>query len=173
MSAKGALSIKEKKEGKESFGARLARFDPALTQADLGDPVGGSTIYRICIYDQNDTLAGQLTVDRAGQPCGQKQKPCWKALDGKGYSYKDSSSLSDGVKRIVAKGGKRGKGKIKVKGRNKAKKGYLSLPTNLAAALAGNAQATVQVVTSDAHCFGATLHRVKKADEMLFKAKEP
>ena len=52
-------------------------------------------------------------------------------------------------------------------------KGMLSLPLGIAAALSGNMRATLQVVTSDASCFSATLTSVKIADGVRFKATLP
>jgi hypothetical protein len=48
-----------------------------------------------------------------------------------------------------------------------------TLPTGVAAALQDETSATVQVLTSDASCFGVSLTQVKKADGALFKALGP
>jgi hypothetical protein len=66
-----------------------------------------------------------------------------------------------------------GKGKVTVQAANEAKKDQVELPTGIAAALSGATSATVQVVTSDASCTGATLTTVKKADGTQFKATTP
>ncbi len=54
-------------------------------------------------------------------------------------------------------------------GKNKAS----TMPTGTAAALLNETSATVQVLSSDASCFGMTLPQVKKADGSLFKAVGP
>jgi hypothetical protein len=48
-----------------------------------------------------------------------------------------------------------------------------TLPTGVAAALQNQASATVQLVSSDASCFGVSLTQVKKADGAVFKAVTP
>ena len=54
--------------------------------------------------------------------------------------------------------------------RDNASKGQTSLSTGIAAALVNNNKATVQVMTSDADCFGVTTADVRKADGLLFNA---
>ena len=109
-------------------------------------------------------------VARAGQDCGAPPKSCWKALSDTGYKYGDKDTSADGILKIIAKGGDAGKGKMIVLGKNNASKGQTSLLTGIAAALQGNTKATVQVVTSDAGCFGVTAYYAKKADGLIFKA---
>jgi hypothetical protein len=168
---KGVFLAKEKVAGKEKLKLVLKKLASPVTQADLGDPVTGDTRYDVCVYDENDALVQQLQVDRAGDQCG--AKACWKALSTKGYKYSDKDTSADGVLKIVAKGGSAGLGKLVVKGLNNVTKGQNSLPTGTAAALENATKATVQVVTSDAECFGVTLNGVKKADGLIFKAVHP
>ena len=66
-------------------------------------------------------------------------------------------------------GGDTGKGKIKVIGKNTTG----NLPTGVAALLQNQTGATVQVLTSDASCFGVALTQVKKADGTVFNAVAP
>src|SRR5262249_23280656 len=66
-------------------------------------------------------------------------------------------------------GGPSGKGKVKVIGKNAT--GHL--PLGVAALLQNQSSATVQVLTSDAACFGVGLTQVKKADGTVFKAARP
>jgi len=82
-------------------------------------------------------------------------------------------AASGGVKKLVAASGPIGKGKLRLSAGNKASKGQTSLPTGAAVALEGTAAATVQVFTTDALCYGASLGTVKKADGTQFKAKAP
>jgi hypothetical protein len=70
-------------------------------------------------------------------------------------------------------GGDPDKGQIEAKGQNDTSKSQTSLPTGIAAALRNNTQATVQILTSDASCFGATFTNVAKADGLEFKAILP
>jgi hypothetical protein len=110
-----------------------------------------------------------MVVARAGQDCGTPARPCWKAISTTGYKYKDKDTSADGILKIIAKGGAASQGKIILLGKNNASKGQLSLPTGIAPLLLNNTKATVQVVTSDADCFGFTADVVKKADGLLFK----
>jgi hypothetical protein len=166
------LLVNAKKAGRESLKVALKKLSGPTTQSDFGDPVTGATAYGICVYDQSGILVGSLAVARAGAPCGAAQTPCWVA-PADGYAYRDGDGESDGIQQIVAKGGGAGKGRLTAKGRNAANRGRTSLPVGVAAALAGSASATVQVVTDDASCFGATLTNVRTADGLRFKASGP
>jgi len=171
--AKASVSISEKKAGKEKWKAKLKGFGGATGQSDLGDPLTGTTRYDLCLYDGAGQLAAELSVDRAGQTCGPKQKPCFKDKSGKGWLYKDPASEASGTKKLALASGPIGKGKATWQAGNKAKKGQTSLPTGAATALAGATSATLQLITSDAACLEASLGSVKKAEGMIFKAKAP
>jgi cysteine-rich repeat protein len=164
--AKASLSISEKKPGKEKLKAVLSKLTGGATQADFGDPVGGDTRVDLCLYDGSDAFVGELIVDRAGESCGPKQKPCWKAVKTQGFSYSDPAAASSGVKKIGLKGGVAGKGKLQVQAGNQGGE----FPTGLAAALQGETGAAVQLHTSDGACFEAALGDVKKADGTEFEA---
>jgi hypothetical protein len=169
--AKATLAVQEKKAGKEKLTAKLQAFAAATTAADFGDPVAGATAYELCIYTAEGTLAGALSVDRAGANCG--AKPCWKAKGTSGWAYKDALAGASGVRALAAKAGAAGKGKLQLKAGNNAAKGQTALPTGIAAALQGATSATLQFLTSDALCLEATLGTVKAADGVQFKAKAP
>lgn len=171
--AKASLSVVEKKPGSEKLKAKLKGFDGPTQPGDLGDPVSGATRYDLCLYDATQQLAGELSVDRAGQLCGPKQKPCWKAKGDKGYVYKDPEASASGVKKIAAISGPEGKGKLQVQAGNKVKKGQTGMPTGIAGALQGATGATLQVLATDGLCFEATLGNVRSADGVQFKAKKP
>ena len=170
--AKASLDINEKKAGKEKIKVSLKKLDAATTTVDFGDPVTGTTVYDVCIYDGADALVTTLLVDRAGDVCGPKAKDCWKAAK-KGPKYKDQDAASAGMKKITGKSGDAGKGQVKASAGNKDNKGQTAMPTGLTAAMSGQTQATVQVHASDGQCFGATLTNVKKSDATRFKAKLP
>ena len=165
--SKGSLSIQEKKEGKEKLTLKLSKFDAETTQADYGTPglVGGR--YDACVYNGTNQLVTNLIVDRVGDFCGPKDKPCWKANGTKGYSYADKNGESSGVRKIKTKDGK---GKIDLQASNNAKKDQTALPPGLVAALQGSSVVTVQVNVLESTCFGATLD-VKKATPTQLKAK--
>ncbi|MFN8642919.1 MAG: hypothetical protein U0802_15170 [Candidatus Binatia bacterium] len=164
---KGSLTIDEKTAGKEKLKVTLSKLQSAVTQVQLGDPVSGSTAYRVCVYDGGNQLAGQYTVARGGQTCG--GDPCWAAASDKGYKYKDKAGTADGVTKMQVVGGALGKGKVKVMGKN----GSGQLPLGVAALLQNETSATVQVVSSSSICFGVHLTEVKKADGTVFSAKGP
>lgn len=166
---KGQLLVNEKAVGKEKVIVKLIK-GPALTQADFGDPVLGSTAYDLCVYDDAGQLAAHMQVDRAGLDCA--GKPCWKALGTKGFLYKDKDLSSDGVQLIKLLGGDEGKSKLLVKAKNNAAKGQLDMPVGISAALAGSTSATVQLHGSAPEgCYSTTLVDVITNDANLFKAK--
>jgi len=168
--AKASLKITEKKAGHERLKLSLKKLDTATSATDFGDPVSGTTAYEVCIFDAAGSRVASLAVDQAGATCG--SKPCWKTTKS-GYAYKNRDKASDGVKRISARAGEPGKGKLSVEARNRANRDQTAQPTGVTLALEGTTSATVQVVTSDASCLGATLTTVKKADAIQFKAKTP
>jgi hypothetical protein len=170
-SGKATFQVREKTVGKEKLKVAFKKLTTATTQGDFGDPVGGTTSYAICVYDQGGTLQAEIQVNRAGQTCG--TKACWIAISTKGYKYSDKTASADGIAKISGKGGDPTKGQIQTKGQNNAAKGQTALPTGVAAALQNNTQATVQIVTSDASCFGETFTNVTRADGLEFKAVLP
>src|SRR5262249_2030884 len=131
------------------------------------NPVSGSTTYKVCVYDGANQLRGEYTVDRAGALCS--GKPCWSAVKDTGFKYSDKLGTSDGITKITPKSGDAGKGKVVVKGKNQSS----PLPLGVAALLQNETSATVQVLTSDASCFGVGLTLVKKADGTIFSAGGP
>jgi hypothetical protein len=166
-SGKGVLLLNDKTAGREKLKLALRKLQATVAQNQFGDPVAGSTSYTVCVYDGANQLKGEYVVARAGDSCD--GTPCWSPISDQGYRYKDRSLTSDGVLRIVMRGGDAGKGTVKVVGKNDAS----TLPTGIAAALQGESSATVQVVTSDASCFAVGLTVVKKADGSIFSAVGP
>lgn len=164
---KAVLLVNEKAAGKEKLKLVLTRLQTAVAPSQLGDPVSGTTKYEVCIYDSADELRGQYTLDRAGETCS-TGKPCWAAIPDKGYKFKDKAASSDGILKAQLRGGAALKGKVVVVGKN-----HGTMPTGVAAALASQTSATVQVVADDGICVGATLPVVKKADGLVFSAVGP
>lgn len=171
---KSMLFVSEKSAGKEKLKVSLKALQAAVTQGQFGDPLNdGGTNYAICIYDDANQLVGEVSVSRAGDNCGSPPAPCYKASSDKGYKYGDKLAAADGIHKKSLTGGDAGKGKVTVNGKNDTGKGLNDLPTGIAALLQSNTQATVQLLTSDASCFGATVTQVKTADGMQFKATAP
>ena len=128
--------MNEKKAGKEQLKLQWKKIATATTRAGFGDPVGGSTIAIACIFNDAGVLVGERLVDRAGQNCGTKPKPCWKNTGKQGVQYQDKLGTEDGIVKLQFVGGAATKGKAAAQGKNNAPKGINSLPTGLAAALA-------------------------------------
>ena len=168
---KGSLSIDERRPGKEKLKATLSRFlnAPAPPASLFGDPVDGTTEVDLCIYDDKDALVAELPVPRAGDSCVKMDRPCWKEVGIHGYAYNDPPGFASGVRKISMKSGAGAKSKLAVSAGNKASAGQAELPTGLAAALQGEAAPRLQILTSDAECFGLILQDVKKSDGQVFK----
>jgi hypothetical protein len=164
---KGSLLVNEKAPGKEKLKVSLTKIPTTVTTSQFGNPASGSTKYKVCIYGSTNALKGQFIVDRAGATCG--TGPCWSAVSTKGYKYNDKAGTADGITKMTPVAGIPGKGKVVVNGKNDT----AHLPLGIAAQLQNETSATVQVLTSDASCFGAFLNLVKKADGTIFSAGGP
>lgn len=164
------LTFKGKAAGREKLSLAMKKLPDPTVQADFGDPVAGDTRYEVCLYAAGE-LAGGLGVARAGDACGPKGKPCWKAKGDKGWLYKNADATPSGVKKLLLVSGPAGKGKLALQAANKAKKLQTALPASIGPALAGQVEVLVQVTTSDAQCFEATLDSIQKADPTLFKGR--
>jgi cysteine-rich repeat protein len=169
-SEKGSLKVDERKPGKEKLKLSMKQLSESTAPGDFGDPVAGDTAFLVCLYSEAGALAGELLVDRAGDVCGPKAKPCWKATQ-KGPKYKDPDAASSGVKAIKTKAGPEKKGSLSAQAGNNAKQAQSSLPSGIAAGLAGGSEARVQVHTSDAGCFNVDVTEVKRADSDLFQGR--
>jgi len=170
---KANVSISYKKPGGEKLKAKLSKLAADTVQGDFGDPVTGDSAYSLCLYDAVGMLAGALRIDRAGQDCGPKAKPCWEDKRGRAWSYKDPDAEEDGARKVALTSGPAGKGKLTWQAGNKIGKGQLDFPPGITGALEDATSATVQVSTSDGACVEAQLGTVKRAEELLFKAKAP
>ena len=114
------------------------------SSADFGDPVNGSSTYRLCVYD---AVAGAPSLKLgvsvpAGGVCN--GKACWKQSGAKtasGFRYRDSALEHDGLQVIKLKAGPAGKAKIIVRGKG------ANLPTS--GAFAQDTDVTVQLLKSD------------------------
>ena len=150
----------------------------ATTQTETGaDPVHGNTSYAVCVYDQSagaPSLAIQMRVDRGGDTCA--GKPCFKALggdppSGKGWRYLDRDMTSEGVQRMILKGGSAGRAKIVFKAKGAAVP--LPAPFNSEKFFEQDANVIAQLLSSDGGtCFESTLPApARKNVAHLFKDK--
>jgi cysteine-rich repeat protein len=161
------LRIRERIPGREKLSVKLTRGG----SADLGDPVLGTTRVDLCVYDAAGRLAGELRVDRAGDGCGERGKPCWSS-SGSGSRYRDPLGESHGARRLTLSGaGKRGR--ARVRGANDVRVFETRLPTGIAEALEGEGAARVQLMTSDGDCLDGELTRVRRSDALEFRASGP
>jgi hypothetical protein len=170
--SQGSLVVRESTPGNEKLKASLRRIGAALSPDDFGDPVTGTTRYDVCIYDDAGALVADLVISRAGEDCAVGM-PCWRPLSSKGYRYADPAAAASGVMKLSARGGPPLAGRLKVQAGNAAAQGESALPTGITAQLEGSTSARVQVVTSDAACFDATLPSVKQASAVAFRAISP
>ncbi len=104
----------------------------------------------------------------AGGTCS--GKPCWRALSTTGYKYGDGGLSSDGMKKLILKGGAAGKPKILVQGKD----GNLPLPT---LPLGSDGPVIAQLSSSDpnAACFEQTFSQanVTRNEAKQLNAKAP
>jgi hypothetical protein len=170
VAAQAQLQSNDKHTGKETLKLRWTKIAAATTRASFGDPVGGSTIAALCVFNDAGMPVGELIVDRAGKTCG--TKPCWKQTGKQGLAYKDKMASAAGVAKLAFVGGAAGKGKASAQGKNDAAKGLTSLPTGLSAKLTGNTSPTIELVTSDGLCVGATMNTVGKDDGLQYRAQK-
>lgn len=126
----------------------------------------------LCIFNDAGTLLSQqqVVVDRAGQTCG--KKPCWKATGKQGLAYQDKTAAADGVTKLQFVGGAAAKGKASAQGKNDVAKGLTHLPTGIASALSGNTAPTIEMITSDGLCIGATMNKVGKDEGGQYNAQK-
>lgn len=164
---KGMFLAKELAPGNEKVVAKFLK-GPALGQVDFGNPVGGTTAYRLCLWRDATTLVADYEIDRAGDSCD--GGACWKSIGaappaGKGYIFKDSTAASDGVRIVSLKSGGAGKSKILIKGKG------ANLPS-VTAAMQSATSALLQFHGSDASgCVNLPLATISKQTATFFKAK--
>jgi hypothetical protein len=111
---KGRLGIKNKDTDKgDSLTWKLKKGE-ATPVADFGNPLAG-TAYEVCMRNESTGATIFQAAVPAGGTCG--GAPCWKALGGNGYRYRDSVGTAGGVRALVLKAGGEGKTSVTVKGK--------------------------------------------------------
>jgi hypothetical protein len=170
VAAQAQLQAKESTPGKEKLKLQWKKITTTTAQGDFGDPVSGTTVLSLCVYNDGGGLVRELVVDRGGATCG--DNPCWQAVSTKGYKYKDKVAASDGITKVQWLAGAAGAGKAKAQGANNVAKGQTALPTGTAAALAGSTTPTIQFVTDAGLCVGASMNDVSVDDGLVYKAKK-
>jgi hypothetical protein len=138
----------------------------ATTVADFGNPVTGTPIYALCVYDASARPQPLMDLDvLPGGTCG--TKPCWKATGTKGYAYKNKAALPEGITGLKLKMGIDGKAKVQAVGKGDP----LPLPS-----LPLTLPVTVQLVLQDGatnRCWQTTYTTNKANTSLLFNAKGP
>lgn len=175
---KGILKIKDDTDpGKDLVLWKWVK-GAATTQVELGaDPVSGGTSYAVCVYDEIAGVAGlstQMRVDRSGGECA--GRPCFRAIGGvppggKGWRYIDRDLSSDGVARMILKGGVGGKAKIVFQARGAALP--LAAPFSSEKLLAQDDRVIIQLISSDGGaCFETALPApAKRSSGAMFRDK--
>jgi YVTN family beta-propeller protein len=170
--AAGRAGLIIKNRGGNSNGLTWKWLKGAVSIPQLGDPTA-DTRYALCLYDESGqvpSLALSLDVP-AGGSCG--VLPCWSALGGsnlRGYRFLDFSGQHDGAKKMLLKGGRPGRDKLRIR----ASGGALPLPPAVSASayFAQQDEVTVQLVSDAGGCWesvfpiGAVLHNSPR----LYKA---
>lgn len=165
--AEGSLIVKEKRLGREKFQALIEGM--SVAPGAFGDPLNDDPIYHTCVYDPEDALVAQLTLDAAGETCGPDGRPCWRESRA-GFLYKDSEGRANGFRKVNLKtiGGS---GRIVLKARNHPDDLQSTFPPGLAFALSGAERARLQFRVDDEVCFDVELSRVGKADGQVFRGR--
>ena len=170
IAAKAQIQSNEKTTGKEKLQLQWKKVAGVTSRAGFGDPVTGSTIAVLCIFDDGGTLVQDFVIDRGGQTCG--TKPCWRLKGKQGFAYQNKPGSADGIVKIGFVGGAAGKGSASAQGKNDPKKSFTDLPTGIAAALTGKTTPTIELVTNNGLCIGATMNKVQKDSGGQYKAQK-
>jgi hypothetical protein len=122
----------------------------ATSLADLGDPIGGSTGYVLCVYDTQASVP--RVALRAHAPAGGvcKGRPCWRPSGTTGLRYDDRDLSPDGIQSLKIKAASAEKASLTLK----AKGDRLALP---ALPLAQDPSVTVQLRNDAGTCW-ETVH---------------
>jgi len=116
------------------------------SDADLGDPVEGSTQYTLCLFSQSVT-GTRLLVSAEIPPGGVcRDRPCWKARRAGGFIYRDKDRKADGVVQVVLKSGAERRAKIALA----AAGSNLPLPP---LPLEEDSSVTVQLLSDEGSCW--------------------
>ena len=165
----GRASIKvsdKKKDDKDSIKWTWKRG--AATDADdFADPVSGTADYRLCIWD--GSADAQPVLNSELPPSGDcSGRPCWSALGGKGYRYKDKAASADGVQQLLLRAGDEGRSKFSAQWRGE------EIPSSFALPLTGPVEA--QLLVSDdggVECWASEFTRIRRSDGKQFSATGP
>ena len=170
--AAGRAGLIIKNRGGNSNGLTWKWLRGAVSIPELGDP-RADTRYALCLYDETGQVpALTLSVDvQPGGTCG--ILPCWSGLGGSnlsGYRFVDLTGQNDGAKKMLLKGGRPGRDKLRVKASG------VGLPLPAAVSLteyfAQQDEVTVQLVTDAGGCWESVfpIGSVLRNSPTLYKA---
>jgi len=159
----GNLSDPEKQKMSWNWkGGTSMGSDLANPIGEFGDPVGGGTSYRLCVYDDGVLENGALVP--AGGTCD--GKPCWTEKAGS-LTYKSKAGNADGVSRLKIKA-RVDKVQIQLKGKGSG--------LSLAFPIAGATGVTLQLLqdpTSGGKCWSTEfLAPATKHDPLALKFRD-
>jgi 6-phosphogluconolactonase (cycloisomerase 2 family) len=121
------------------------RRGEATSYEELGDPLGGTTDYAVCVYDQDGLVLQAHLLDQSA--CG--SRPCWrpfgKASAPTGLGYQRGFGTPDGITRATIRTGAAGKASLAISGKGEG----LALP-----APPLDLPVTVQILNTDGTCWG-------------------
>lgn len=150
-------------EAKVVFKWKQGALSPGvgIEQDDFGDPTSGDNMH-LCFYEDS------TEVMRMTAPGGD----AWRQASGKGFRYVDLDLSSDGVFKVLLKGGAPGEGKIRVIGKG----ANLPIPV---LPRGGSSSFDVQLhIDGSAECFGMSYDagggnadRFRNSDGGVFKLK--
>jgi len=161
VSGKAQLRIRNSStDGKDRLLWRWSKGS-ATSKADFGSPLG-TTGYRLCAYDGLDNLILTARAPAGGSCNSAAPQACWRDQRS-GYRYIDKDTTPDGLQQVILKAGVAGKAQIKVVGKG-ALLGLPMLPVQ-------DLPVTVQLVSDDGQCWGATYGTTLRNDSEQLKAK--
>lgn len=136
----------------------------ATNPADFGDPITGTTTYKLCLFDTSAEVPS--LVMSAGVPAGGtcSGQPCWRQTRGGGLVYRDKTGSANGYMQVVLKPGVEQRARVVVKAGG-PRLPFPPIP------LRQQSTVIVQFVNDEGECWGKE-YRVPavRNDQILFKA---
>jgi hypothetical protein len=150
---------------KDQIKWKLSKGD-AVTLGEFLDPVNGSAVHHLCIYDGSGATQPLLeAIVPSGGTCN--GTACWKPAGTIGFKYKNKAATPNGITDEKLKSGIAGKSQVQVK----AKGVLIAMPT-----LPLTTPVTVQLVITDGittSCWQTSFPSFTANTPQQFKAKGP
>jgi hypothetical protein len=157
VSKRGAFRFKS--SSRNSLAWRWAKGE-TVTAEDMGNPFATDS-YAFCVYDESADPQPLISAAvPAGGACG--AAPCWRALSGGRYDYKDRDAYVDGIGLIRVKPGDAPRSRALVRARSE----NLDLPSTPL-----TPPVTVQIQVATGTCWTASYDAfVKRNENGVFRA---